>query len=68
MLASGSQDGTIRLWTITSHLRSSQASVNMDLKDLMDDLEASAEGTVEEDGRQISLKSHIFYVKTEDEK
>ncbi|KAN0097379.1 WD40-repeat-containing domain protein [Tylopilus felleus] len=76
VLASGSQDGTIRLWSISALERpqvvKSQNGEGKSMGALSDDLldafEASladpAEG--EEGGRQISLKRHILTVKSKD--
>ncbi|CCM03407.1 uncharacterized protein FIBRA_05538 [Fibroporia radiculosa] len=71
VLASGSQDTTIRLWNIESYLgRGSEASQDPSddvTDDLLDAFEASladlAEG--EEGGRQISLKRHMLTVKSD---
>lgn len=66
-LASGSQDGTIRLWNIQSYTKDKADGLTSDaLTDaLLDSFEASlgdmAEG--EEGGRQISMKQHILTVK-----
>lgn len=71
-LASGSQDGTIRLWNIEQYIKPSTAvptSTSTALSDeLLDSFEASlgevADG--EEGGRQISLKRHVITVKSDD--
>ncbi|KAF8450443.1 WD40-repeat-containing domain protein [Boletus edulis BED1] len=76
ILASGSQDGSIRLWNISAlgdpqvekHQGDENASTGSLSDDLLDAFEASfvdpAEG--EEGGRQISLKRHIITVKSKD--
>lgn len=70
VLASGSQDATIRLWNIESFKR--EVSVPSSLEpsdtlsdDLLDAFEASLGdvGDAEEGGKQISLKRHILSVK-----
>lgn len=67
VLASGSQDATIRLWNIEPHSRKQpSASTDPLSDDLLDAFEASL-GDMdesEEGGRQISLKRHVLYVKT----
>ena len=66
MLASGSQDNTIRLWNIEP-LKAKETPSKKDLVDeLLDNFEASLGdlGENEEGGRQISLKHHILTVKT----
>lgn len=76
ILASGSQDGTIRLWNIepfskdTPKRVQNQADTYADelLSDeLLDDFEASLGDLTdaEEGGRQISLKRHVLTVKDE---
>lgn len=71
ILASGSQDATIRLWSIEPWNRESSSSQNHQSEVLSDDLldafEASLGdvGEAEEGGRQISLKRHILTVKLE---
>lgn len=70
-LASGSQDGTIRLWNIEpvskAPLGLNQPSDILS-DDLLDSFEAAlgeiAEG--EEGGRQISMKRHVFVIKNTD--
>ena len=64
-LASGSHDGTIRLWSIEKHIKNIKAAndVTGGLTDeLLDEFESSlgdvAEG--EEGGRQISMKRHML--------
>ncbi|KAF9226501.1 WD40 repeat-like protein [Gyrodon lividus] len=77
ILASGSQDGTIRLWNINALVRpqisktsgaDGKKSGNVLCDDLLDAFEASlvdpTEG--EEGGRQISMKRHILSVKSKD--
>ena len=70
VLASGSQDATIRLWNIEPHIKK-QASTTVDTLDpLSDDLLDAFEASLgeldnsEEGGRQISLKRHMLTVKT----
>ncbi|KAI9574602.1 WD40-repeat-containing domain protein [Boletus coccyginus] len=76
ILASGSQDGTIRLWNISA-LESPQVAKNQSggngrmgalSDDLLDAFEASLADPTEgeEGGRQISLKRHILTVKSKD--
>lgn len=70
ILASGSQDATIRLWRIDNLVneRSKSTATNGDLSDdLLDNFEASLAdiGDAEEGGRQISLKRHILTVKSD---
>ena len=62
ILASGSQDATIRLWNIEP-LKPNLTTEGCD--ELLDAFEASLGnmGEGEEGGRQISLKRHIFSVK-----
>ncbi|KAH7887804.1 WD40-repeat-containing domain protein [Phlebopus sp. FC_14] len=75
ILASGSQDGTIRLWNIevlakspdtTSSLLDRQGDRNVLSDALLDAFEASLADPTEgeEGGRQISLKSHVLSVKS----
>ncbi|KIK97989.1 hypothetical protein PAXRUDRAFT_806166 [Paxillus rubicundulus Ve08.2h10] len=77
VLASGSQDGTIRLWNINALATSKASKASSDngntskdtlSDDLLDDFEASLADPTEgeEGGRQISLKRHILSVKSED--
>ena len=76
ILASGSQDGTIRLWNIEAHespqVAKSQNGGNASKQVLRDDLLDAFEVLLadptegEEGGRQISLKRHIFTVKSKD--
>ncbi|KAK2466162.1 hypothetical protein APHAL10511_001804 [Amanita phalloides] len=67
VLASASQDATIRLWKIESIIseRSSHAVESSD--ELLDNFEASLAdmGDAEEGGRQISLKRHVLTVKSD---
>ncbi|TEB30200.1 WD40 repeat-like protein [Coprinellus micaceus] len=65
VLASGSQDGTIRLWNIDP-LSLTPASQESTEDDLLDAFEASLGevGEGEEGGKQISLKRHILTVKS----
>ena len=74
ILASGSQDGIIRLWSIeifSKDLKHQSQSGEDKLRplsdDLLDDFEASLSdvGDNEEGGRQISLKRHILSVKSD---
>lgn len=68
-LASGSQDGTIRLWNIERYEKDKKLSESTDelSDDLLDSFEASlGELADEEGGRQISLKRHIFATKGSD--
>lgn len=71
VLASGSQDGTIRLWNVellSRDIKALQIQSREPLSDqLLDDFEASLGdlADAEEGGRQISLKRHILTVKTE---
>ncbi|KAJ6515959.1 WD40-repeat-containing domain protein [Mycena sanguinolenta] len=71
VLASGSQDATIRLWKIEAFTRpkSSVESRPSDTlsDDLLDEFEASLGelADAEEGGRQISLKRHILTVKSD---
>ncbi|KAG0709563.1 WD40-repeat-containing domain protein [Suillus ampliporus] len=74
VLASGSQDGTIRLWNVESFVKM-QAQPQTHTKDsgdnLSDDLLDAFEASLgdlgadaEEGGRQISLKRHVLTVKS----
>ncbi|KAJ7228726.1 WD40-repeat-containing domain protein [Mycena pura] len=72
ILASGSQDATIRLWKIEPSTRRTNPLVDGRSSDplsddLLDEFEASLGelADVEEGGRQISLKRHILTVKSE---
>lgn len=74
-LASGSQDGTIRLWNVEAFSDTAKRSQKQAYKnandplsdDLLDAFEASLCDLpdAEEGGRQISLKRHILTVKDE---
>lgn len=71
VLASGSQDATIRLWNIEPYARKQTAAIATDSldplnDDLLDAFEASLEelGNSEEGGHQISLKRHMLTVNT----
>ena len=70
VLASGSQDATVRLWNIEPWqkvLAPTKDITSEDLNDnLLDSFEASLGdiGENEEGGRQISLKRHVLTVKT----
>ncbi|KAG2369868.1 WD40-repeat-containing domain protein [Suillus spraguei] len=72
VLASGSQDGTIRLWNVESFTKmQSQTDTKDSGNDLSDDLLDAFEASLgdlgadaEEGGRQISLKRHILTVKS----
>lgn len=74
ILASGSQDATIRLWNVenlgaTSIQREEERKERGQLSDeLLDAFEASLGevGEREEGGRQISLKRHILVAKSSD--
>lgn len=73
ILASGSQDGTIRLWNVDPFSKYTakrpQAHPDESLSDdLLDAFEASLGdlGDAEEGGRQISLKRHILTVKSDE--
>lgn len=68
VLASGSQDGTIRLWRVepfTMNVPTPGATSQTD--DLIDAFEISlcSVGEDEEGGRQISLKQHVISLKTD---
>lgn len=68
ILASGSQDGTIRLWNVApfAPIPSSKSDIETeDTKDeLLDEFEAALGDVAEgEEGRQVSLKRHVFSVK-----
>ncbi|KAJ3764130.1 WD40-repeat-containing domain protein [Lentinula raphanica] len=71
VLASGSQDATIRLWNIEVYKKGVQSpsSEGLGSDDLLDAFEESLGdfGDAEEGGRQISLKRHIFSVKSKQE-
>lgn len=69
VLASGSQDSTIRLWNIDywkKEVNSSKRNVPTEaIDELLDNFEATLGdiGENEEGGKQISLKHHIITVK-----
>ncbi|KAL5530306.1 ELP2_1 [Sanghuangporus sanghuang] len=70
-LASGSQDGTVRLWNIepvAKKFPSMDQQSNTLTDDLLDSFEASLGdfGEVGEGGRQISMKRHVFATKSKD--
>ncbi|KAF9482447.1 WD40 repeat-like protein [Pholiota conissans] len=70
VLASGSQDATIRLWNIEAYNKASISTKSRDVEEPIDELLDNFEATLgdigegEEGGRQISLKHHIITVKT----
>ncbi|KAF5369818.1 hypothetical protein D9758_001112 [Tetrapyrgos nigripes] len=69
VLASGSQDATIRLWNIESYKKESLVQTDASKGPLSDDLldafeESLGEFADDEGGRQISLKRHIMSIKT----
>lgn len=67
VLASGSQDATIRLWNIEAWQRVPSSSAIGELSDeLLDVFEASLGelGEADEGGKQISLKRHILSTKS----
>jgi elongator complex protein 2 len=71
VLASGSQDSTIRLWNIETYSKqnsneTTEQPSNALSDDLLDAFEASLGdlADAEEGGRQISLKRHIITVKS----
>ncbi|KAG9317533.1 quinon protein alcohol dehydrogenase-like superfamily [Chiua virens] len=73
MLASGSQDGTIRLWEIATlqtakNQSDGNGTVNALGDDLLDAFEASLADPTEgeEGGREISLKRHIITIKSKE--
>jgi WD40 repeat protein len=68
VLASGSQDATIRLWNIKAFTKDDSGLSEGALSDnLLDTFEASVGDLTdaEEGGRQISLKRHILTIKSE---
>ena len=68
-LASGSQDGSIRLWNFEQYEKEKKSPGTPDelSDDLLDSFEASlGELADEEGGRQISLKRHIISTKSSD--
>jgi len=70
VLASGSQDATIRLWNIENYKKESSAQTDTSKEPLSDDLLDAFEESLgdfadtEEGGRQISLKRHMMAVKS----
>lgn len=72
VLASGSQDATVRLWNIEPwQVLATKSTTPESFNDnLLDSFEASLGdiGENEEGGRQISLKRHVLTVKTSIEK
>ena len=69
VLASGSQDSTIRLWNVEPLKKAATEKASQG-DDLLDAFEASLGdlGEGEEGGRQVSLKRHILTVKANPEK
>jgi len=65
VLASGSQDATIRLWNIERRQKFLKNAAEDLVDEILDNFEASLGnlGENEEGGRQISLKHHILTVK-----
>ena len=72
LLASGSQDATIRLWNIEPYHKQQKEVSESNSDSLSDELLDAFEQSLgeledaEEGGRQISLKRHILTVKNED--
>ncbi|THV08623.1 WD40 repeat-like protein [Dendrothele bispora CBS 962.96] len=70
ILASGSQDATIRLWNIETYKKESLVQGDASKEPLSDDLLDAFEESLgdfadaEEGGRQISLKRHIISIKS----
>jgi elongator complex protein 2 len=65
-LASGSQDGTIRLWTITPANEEAPPAANVLDDQLLDAFEAAlGDMTNEEHGKQVSMKQHLIKVTDE---
>jgi elongator complex protein 2 len=70
VLASGSQDATVRLWNIEPWQKAVAPIKGMTSENLNDNLLDSFEASLgdigenEEGGRQISLKRHVLTVKT----
>lgn len=73
VLASGSQDATIRLWNIELWVKAQEKAIKatttnaeQPIDELLDNFEASLGelGENEEGGRQISLKHHVLTVNT----
>lgn len=73
-LASGSQDGTIRLWNIEPYKKESSSAGLAGTENLSDELLDAFEATLgdltdaEEGGRQISMKRHILTVRSDQER
>ena len=71
VLASGSQDATIRLWNIEPYGKKQKEASTATPDDLSDELLDAFEESLgdleegEEGGRQISLKRHIITVKSD---
>ena len=70
VLASGSQDTTIRLWNIEPHEKPQKTGNQKNGHALSDDLldafeESLGDLEADEGGRQISLKRHVITVKDE---
>lgn len=71
VLASGSQDSTIRLWNIQSYELPAHSSGIVGTDGLNDELLDAFEATLatleegEEGGKQITLKRHVLTVKDE---
>jgi len=66
VLASGSQDATIRLWNIEKYQKETRANAPETLSDeLLDAFEESLGdfADAEEGGRQVSLKRHFLSIK-----
>ena len=70
VLASGSQDGTIRLWNIEPRKKILTNSAEDLVDELLDNFESSLGdlGENEEGGKQISLKHHIITIKVKSER
>jgi elongator complex protein 2 len=70
VLASGSQDATIRLWNIERRKKILTNSAEDLVDELLDNFESSLGdlGENEEGGKQISLKHHIITVKAKSER
>ncbi|KAI0728765.1 WD40 repeat-like protein [Fomitopsis betulina] len=72
VLASGSQDGTIRLWNVDAIVQKASETSKSEGSEVNDELLDAFEaalgdlGNGEEGGRQISLKRHVLTVKTEE--
>lgn len=70
ILASGSQDATIRLWNIEAYVKeaasTSEVATDTISDELLDAFEASLGDLVDgEGGKQISLKRHILTVNSD---